>query len=125
MFKKIDDVVSLFSQLNKPIVILDRHRVVAINTILAEIFSVEGHVLIGKTILDFSPEYQENNLLSAPLAHEYINTAYQTGHVDFNWIHTDVFSNSIFCTVNLNRIQIGNSNYLLGMLENIKLISKS
>ncbi|MBF4693857.1 PAS domain-containing protein [Fusibacter ferrireducens] len=124
MFKKIDDVVSFFSQLNKPIVILDRHRVIAINSILAELFSVEGHLLIGKTILDFSPEFQENNLPSDRLAHEYINKAYEIGHVDFSWIHTDVFLNSILCTVNLNQVQIGNSNYLVGMLENIKYIPK-
>lgn len=124
MFKKIDDVVSFFSQLNKPIVILDKHRVIAINSILAELFSVEGHLLIGKTILDFSPEFQEGNLPSDQLAHEYINKAYETGHVDFSWIHTDIFLNSILCTVNLNQIQIGNSNYLVGMLENIKYIPK-
>ena len=124
MFKKIDDVVSFFSQLNKPIVILDKHRVIAINQILAELFSVEGHLLIGKTILDFSPEFQEGHVPSTQLAIEYINRAYEVGHVDFSWIHTDIFFNSILCTVNLNQIQIGNSNYLVGILENIKYIPK-
>lgn len=125
MFKKIDEVIHFFTKLDKPLLILDGLRVVAINSLAAELFSLDKQILIGQTVLDLSPQLQEGDVSSESLLIQYIDEVNRNEKHNYKWIHNDAHGNAILCTVNLICFQIGNEQFMLEIMEDIKVFPVS
>jgi len=115
-FNHYDDLLNLFNQLNKAIIILSDIKIIAINKPTAKLFKLESDLLIGKTLLDFSPKFQQDTR-SDVLINQYLEKTEQYGHTDFHWNYVDGKSNQILSKVNLNYGTINSKPYMIALLD--------
>lgn len=87
------------------------------NEAAARILKGSREDILGKTILDISPEYQEDGRKSQEVAVEYLKQAYEKGSVTFEYVHKTFTGEPIQTDISLNRIKIGDEYYYLGVMR--------
>ncbi len=68
--------------------------------------------LIGKTPVDISPPFQDNNIDSKFLAQKYIDEAFEKGNSRFEWVHLTKDKQKRYFNISLTRITVNNENML-------------
>jgi PAS domain S-box-containing protein len=82
---------SFFEVTSDAIVLIDGQIVVECNAAALKFFGCASKTqLCGKTLLDFSPQFQPDGELSAIVAEKYMQTALQTGNCRFEWLHQNL-----------------------------------
>jgi PAS domain S-box-containing protein len=93
---------SFFEVMSDAVVLIDGQIVVECNAAALKFFGCTSKTqLCGKTLLDFSPEFQPDGELSAIVAEKYMQTTLQTGNYRFEWLYQ-----------NLDGVKIGAENSL-------------
>ncbi len=82
---------SFFELTSDAIVLIDGQIIVECNASALKFFGCGSKTeLCGKTLLDFSPQFQPDGELSAIVAEKYMQTALQTGNCRFEWLHQNL-----------------------------------
>ena len=68
--------------------------------------------LLGKTLLDISPEYQPNGARSDTLSVIYYKECFESGNVKFEWVHLKKSGEQIWCDVSLTKISYQNKLFI-------------
>ncbi len=66
------------------------------------LFECERTNIIGKTIADFSPEYQPDGNLSATAAEKNVAETFKIGRKSFEWVHRTINGNDFWVDVSLS-----------------------
>lgn len=78
---------NLFQTSPDPIFLLKGLTFVDCNPSTSLVFRSEPNDIIGKSILDFSPELQTNGMKSSLYAHQLISECSKTDIISFEWVH--------------------------------------
>lgn len=98
---------SFFELTSDAIILIDGQIVVDCNASALKFFGCANKTeLCGKTLLDFSPEFQPNGELSAIVAEKYVQTALQTGNCRFEWLHQNSDGAKIWTEILLTAVEI-------------------
>lgn len=81
--------------------------------------------IIGKSPLDFSPEYQPDGSLSESTAKEHIKKAYKEGFNSFEWQHKTADNKLFWVNINLTLMKTYNEKHLLVTWQDITDIKKA
>jgi signal transduction histidine kinase/DNA-binding response OmpR family regulator len=69
---------------------------------------------------DLSPEYQPDGRLSSEKSLEYINEAFETGGMRFDWMHQNLQGDPIPCEVIINRIKHGEKYLIVAYTRDLR-----
>jgi PAS domain S-box-containing protein len=82
---------SFFEVTSDAIVLIDGQIIVECNAAALKFFGYASKTqLCGKTLLDFSPQFQPDGELSTIAAEKYLQMALQTGNCRFEWLHQNL-----------------------------------
>ncbi len=110
---------SLFEGANAAIFIADRKTFVNCNRSAEELFGCSRDHLVNRTILDFSPELQPGGQQSRKMAREKIDAALLGNPQFFEWVHLRHDHTPFDAEISLNRILIGGSWFIQGIVRDI------
>jgi PAS domain S-box-containing protein len=110
---------TLFDASKDAIMIMENEIFVECNQQTLTIFKCKNEDIIGKSPLDFSPEYQENGELSSTSAREKVKQALNGTPQFFEWIHRKLDGELFEAEISLFRIVIKNLPYLQAIVRDI------
>jgi len=110
---------TLFESANDAIFIADRKTFLNCNHSAEELFGCSRDLLINHTLLDFSPELQPGGLPSREIAREKIDAALSGKPLVFEWTHLRYDRTPFDAEISLNRILIGGSYCIQGIVRDI------
>ncbi len=132
--KKIDEEMlhqsenkfrSIFEAANDSIFILENNIFIDCNKRTLELFRCKKEEIIGKTPLDFSPEFQPDGRASEEKAIEMIKLAYKGDMVQFEWLHTKMDGVEFFTEVSLTPMEYDGGHYLQAIVRDITIRKES
>lgn len=113
---------SFFKLTSDAIVLIDGQIVVECNAAALKFFSCGSKTeLCGKTLLDFSPQFQPDGELSAIVAEKYMQTALQTGNCQFEWLHQNLDGAKIGAEILLTAGEIQGKPIFQAVVRMVKL----
>ena len=89
------------------------------NQAAAEIYGCTKEDLIGKTPLDFSPEYQNEKTKSADIAKEYIKRAISGEIMIFTWKHHKLNGEPFDSEISLTPMTLNDEQYVLAIARDV------
>jgi PAS domain S-box-containing protein len=114
---------TLFETSDDGIFIADLHdniKFVDCNPKSLKMFCCKLGEIIGKTPMDFSPEYQSEGVLSKDLAYKKINNLMKGSPTEsFEWIHKKLNGEEFFAEINLAIIELEGKKYLQGIVRDV------
>ncbi len=110
---------SLFEFAGDAILILRDEVFVECNAKASEMFGSPRESIIGKTLLDFSPEIQPNGEQSSNLIAEKISKALAGEPQFYYWQHRKPGGEVFDTEISLNRIELGDEIYLQAIIRDI------
>lgn len=117
---------TLFENAKDSIFIMDPHFFLDCNPNTLKMFDCQKEDLIGKTPMDFSPEYQPDGLKSIEKGNLLINAALNGEIIPFEWLHTTKNGKEFFTEVSLTRVELDDKIFLQAIVRDIsyrKIIS--
>ena len=75
--------------------------------------------LMGKVVMEFSPEFQPGGIKSRDQAKEYINQCLTTGNAKFEWVHTTKYGRPIWFDIALTKITFSGQMHIHAVLRDI------
>jgi len=110
----------LFENANDGIFLMKGEKFVECNERILQIYgcSLEQEIL-GKTPIDFSPEYQPDGQKSSTKARNKINKALNGQPQVFEWKHIQKDGTPIDTEVSLNRLDLGNQVYIQALVRDL------
>lgn len=116
---------NIYEAANDSIFILENNIFIDCNTKTLELFRCEKEEIIGKTPLDYSPEFQPDGRDSEGKAMEMIKRAYKGDEVRFEWIHTKKDGVNFFTEVSLTPMEYNGGSYLQAIVRDITIRKES
>ena len=110
---------TLFDSTNDMILLMDDMVIVDCNSRAPGFFQTDKANIIGKTLVDFSPEFQIDGVPSKAAAQQYINKAKKNEPQHFEWIHQNFGDESINSDVILKKITILGKELLLAVCRDL------
>ncbi len=99
--------------------ILDDKFIVDCNKAAEKVFGSNREGIIGKSPLDFSPEFQPDGKLSYTKVVNYVKQAYQGRSLLFEWRHRRVNGKEFDAEVRLSKFRLGKEKYLVAIIRDI------
>jgi len=109
---------ALFNNANDAILLMDESTFIDCNPKAEEIFNESKDEIIGKTPMDFSPEFQPNGVLSKEMALEKINNAFDGKFQYFEWEHR-IQGKPVICEISISTVSVDDKKLLLCLLRDI------
>ncbi len=109
---------ALFNNANDAIFLMDGTRFIDCNPKAEELFKSTKEEILGKTPMDFSPEFQSNGVSSKKMAFEKINKAIKGKFQYFEWEH-HINDNLVICEVSISTVSLEEKKFLLVLLRDI------
>ncbi len=116
---------NIFEAANDSIFILENNVFIDCNNKTLELFRCEKDEIIGKTPLDYSPEFQPDGRASEGKAMEMINRAFKGDEVRFEWVHKKKDGVNFFTEVSLTPMEYNESSYLQAIVRDITIRKES
>ncbi len=116
---------NIFEAANDSIFILENNIFIDCNTKTLELFRCEKEEIIGKTPLDYSPEFQPEGCTSEEKAMEMIKKAYKGEEVRFKWLHTKKDGVDFFAEVSLTPMAYNGGSYIQAIVSDITIRKES
>lgn len=112
---------TIFNTANDPIIIIDENGIIQnCNIRTGEIFRCSQEQILGMSVIDLSPVYQENGIETIKLGLEIISKARLGIPQSFEWIHKHINDNtSFYAEVSLKKIQLGDKTYIQSIIRDI------
>jgi len=110
---------TLFEAAQDAIFLMDGNRIIECNHRTEELLSADMKDIIGKSPVDFSPEYQDDNTLSIDKAGILIQEALDGNPRFFEWKLKKTDGTFIPVEVSLNRIEVKGNYLLLSIIRDI------
>lgn len=100
--------------------ITEKNGFVDCNKRVLEIFGFESaEMLLNKSPLEFSPEYQPNGMFSDEKLKIHFNNLYEFGKEEFEWVHIKKDKTEFYTKILLSKIVISDEIYIFVILEDI------
>ncbi len=113
---------SFFELTSDATVLIDGQIVVECNVSALKFFGCANKTeLCGKTLLDFSPEFQPDGELSAIVAEKYMQTALQTGNCRFEWLYQNLDGTQIRSEILLTAGEIKGKSIFQAIVRMVKV----
>jgi PAS domain S-box-containing protein len=109
---------ALFNNANDAIFLMEGPIYIECNHKAEELFRTRREEIIGKTPMDFSPEFQPNGVSSEKMASEYIKNAFDGEFQCFEWEHL-VQDTSVMCEISISTVTFDDKTFLLVLLRDI------
>jgi PAS domain S-box-containing protein len=109
----------MFESAHDAILLMDRDVFIECNPKTLEIFGCTRDQIVGKTPVDFSPEFQPGGRLSAELAIEWIESSLTGKNQTFEWTHTRSDGTQFEAEVSLNSLQFEGSRILQASVRDV------
>ncbi len=110
---------TLFDTSNDGVFIMENDIFIDCNKKALSLLKCSMEDLLGKSPMDFSPEYQENGVLSSVLAIEKVKKAIEGTPQNFDWVHQKATGELFEAEVSLFRIIVQNKPYLQAIVRDI------
>ncbi len=111
---------NIFDNSHDAIAMFQDGKYVLCNRKTLAVFGVDEHELLGKTPLDFSPEFQPDGARSAEkLAELMANVAANVPEQRFEWMHLDSQGKPFLADIQLSSIEIGGRQAGLAILHDL------
>jgi PAS domain S-box-containing protein len=111
----------LFETANDAILIIDDRIFVDCNQKTLDMFRCQRSDIIGKTPMDFSPEFQPGGRLSSEEATKYISSVSRGINVRFEWLHKRLDKSEFYAEISLNQIILGDKLYIQVYIRDISI----
>ncbi len=111
----------LFESANDANLIMDEDAFIDCNNKTLEMFRCKRTDILGKTPIDFSPEYQPGGALSQKSAHKYIQRVYQGKAMRFEWVHTRLDKTEFHTEISLNKILVKDKPFVQVIIRDISI----
>ena len=111
----------LFNNANDSIFIMNAEQFVDCNLKTEHMFGCPRDELLGKSPVDFSPEFQPDGKPSSKAAIEYIGTAMQGEAQFFNWRHKRLDGTPFDCEVSLSRLDLDGTPFIQAIVRDVSL----
>ncbi len=110
---------TIFEKANDAMFIMDKDKFIDCNPVTLEMFDTKREDIIGAAPDAYSPEYQDDGLLSKDKTKELIDLAYKGKPQKFEWKHTTHKGIPFYTEVSLTLIDYNNGKALLAVIRNI------
>ncbi len=110
---------TIFEFSSYAVFIIKGNEFVDFNKEATKIFGCKKSDLIGKTPIDFSPEYQPDGEKSSEKASKFIRKAYAGYPQIFEWKHKKLNGELFDAEVRLSILRLGNEKYLMASVQDI------
>ncbi len=97
----------LFETANDAILLIDGMNFIDCNEKTLDMFRCKRSEIVGKTPIDFSPEFQPGGRLSSSEAVKYLKQASKGKKVRFEWLHWRSDRSEFYAEISLNLIVLG------------------
>lgn len=119
MKKLLQITFDVLDNANEGIFVLDDLKIADVNKRILEIFECNYDEIIGKTPVDFSPEFQYDGNNSYNLAKKYVDRAKNGETHKFIWNHKTYKNNLKDIEVTLSKNKIKGKEYIIAILNDI------
>ena len=109
----------IFEEANDAILLLKDDYFIDCNTKALRLFKCKRDELIGRKIIDFSNEYQEDGVLSEHKAEKIIEACKKGKSQFFEWNHQTLKGKPFIAEVSLTNIKIENTIYLISFIRDV------
>lgn len=110
---------TLFAQAKDAIFVLDHNAISDCNEMTLEVYGASKSEIVGRSLDDYSPEYQPEGVKSADRIREKIQLALAGEPQFFQWRHTRHDKTPFDAEVSLNRIEINHHYYVQAIVRDI------
>ncbi|MCB2195227.1 MAG: PAS domain S-box protein [Bacteroidetes bacterium] len=110
---------TIFEESGNAILIMSKNKIISCNNTLTQLFGYNKKEIIGKSPIYFSPEYQFEDVTSEKLGTEYIQKAFKTGYVSFEWKHMNKNGKVLNTYISLKKVEINGKPFLISILHDL------
>ncbi len=110
---------TLYESANDAIFIMDENQYIDCNHRAEEMFGCSRTELIGKTPVDFSPQYQPDGTLSVEIAEQRLQAVLEGTPQVFEWLHHCPGGREFFAEVSLNPIELNHRRLVQGIVRDV------
>ena len=110
---------ALFDATNEGIMVFSGPIFVDVNPAVCDIFGGCPEDIIGKSPIDFSPEFQSDGKPSGPTAMNYVQKCLQGEPQNFEWTHLRLDGTEFFADITLNSVRLENEDTLFALIRDI------
>ncbi len=109
---------TLFEKSNDPIFIMDNLTIIDCNPATEQLLKLPKSEIVGKTLVDFSPEYQPDGISSKQKAENLLQKVLNGQSQVFDWtnLHGSVL---FFVEVNLSLFLLNEKSFIIAVIHNI------
>ena len=115
----------LFELSSDAVLVMKNDIILMANPSTPALFRTPLSLIIGRSVVDLSPEFQPDGTSSRELAFQYIQKALNGEKVSFEWMHSSLDKTYLFLTrVALNKVEIENDTFILAIVHDITQAKK-